>query len=142
MFDRLRAEDSAVGVFRKRVVTVEGAEVASPHVVPPHEKFGNPFIKRDRTCAPGVRCFTAQVIVFASLRDRVDQHPEDLVEAHVVVEDSIFDHALELFVVISQRLEIGSVFPAVRIRHDLSDYQWQQRVVVSCVDRAHERRLR
>jgi len=124
------------------VVTVEGAEVASPYIVPPHEKFGNPFGKRDRTCTQGVRCFTAQVIVFVSLCDRVDQHPEDLVEAHMVVEDPIFDHALELFVVISQRLEIGSVFPAVHIRHDLSDHQQQQRVVVSCVDRVYERRLR
>ena len=142
MLDGPRAEDSAVGVFRKRVVTAEGAEVANPYIVPPHEKFGNPFGKRDRACTQGVRCFTAQVIVFASRRDRVDQHPEDLVEAHMVSENSIFDHALELFVVISQEMEIGSVFPAVRIRHDLSDYQQQQRVVVSCVDCVYERMLR
>ena len=120
----------------------EGTEVTSPYIVPPYEKSGDFFGKRDRTCSQGVPYLMAHVIVFSPLCDRIGQYSEDVVEAHMVVEDPTTDHALKLSVVISQRLEVGSIFPSVRIRHHLSDHLASQPVVASFVDRVYEYRPR
>ena len=80
MFDGPRAEDSPVGVFRKRVVTVEGAEVANPYIVPPHEKFGNPFGKRDRASGPSHRTVRHDAVKPSAIPASIT------VQAHIVYE--------------------------------------------------------